>query len=67
MKIRKSKTHGDNFRNHLNFFKMEEEEAIIKGKIETQENKYLYKAETGYMNIIQTSDHGKCDIMCIFW
>jgi len=35
---------------------MEEEEAIIKG-IETNETRYLYKAETGYMNILQTSDH----------
>ena len=43
---------------------MEEEEAIIKGKIETEETYYLYKAETGDMNIIQTSDHGKCDIVC---
>ena len=49
---------------------MEEEEAIIKGKIETEETYYLYKAETGFMNIIQTSDHGKCDIVCYlakFW
>ena len=45
---------------------MEEEEAIIKGKIETHETHYLYKAETGCMNIIQTSDHGKFDIVCIF-
>ena len=45
---------------------MEEEEAIIKG-IETNETRYLYKAETGYMNILQTSDHGKCDIVCVFF
>ena len=37
-----------------NFFKMEEEEAIIKIN-ETNETRYLYKAETGYMNILQTS------------
>ena len=49
---------------------MEEEEAIIKGienKIENNETRHLYKAETGFMNISQTSDHGKCDIVCIFW
>ena len=65
LKIRKSKTHGDNLRNHLDFFKMEEEEAIIKG-IENNETRYLYKAETGYMNLIQTSDHGKCNSVCLF-
>ena len=43
---------------------MEEEEAIIKIN-ETNETRYLYKAETGYMNILQTSDHGKFDILCV--